>query len=117
MAELLKSEKLHDGRVRRFYREDEKLVVTSVVDAEPLLEAAKRQFNDAPERYTSEVMNKVAEFPGVVLEAAARAAGLTWREFMDRRSDRAVKAWNRLLNDPEMRAFRTRPGRVVMKQR
>lgn len=117
MAELLQADRLGGGRVRKVNREDDKIVVSTTTDVEPLVEANKRAYNDAPERFGDGTFHKVASFPADVLEAAARNAGLSWREFMDRRSDAACKAWELLLNARELRSFRTRPGYVRVKQR
>lgn len=117
MADLLKAEKLHDGRQRKFYREDDKLVVTTQTDVSKLVERNKRAYNDAPTGFGKGAMHHVAELPKDVLEKACREAGCSWAEFMGVKSDRARKAWNLLLNDRDTRAFRTRPGRVEVKQR
>ena len=119
MADLLKAERIGGGRERRIYRENEKLVVATTTDASKLVSQNKRQYNDAPERFgTHERLHKVADFTPDVVEAAYRASACkTWQEFMQVKSPEARKAWNLLLNSRDLRAFRTRPGRVEVKQR
>lgn len=117
MAELLKSESMGGGRVRRFYREDDKIGVKTETDAQALVDQNRRSYNDAPERFGDGLMHKVAEFTADVLEDTARKAGIPWAEFMNVSSDRAAAAWAVLLNDRDQRAFRTRPGYVDVKQK
>jgi len=119
MADLLKAERIGGGRERRIYREDDKLVVTTRTDASKLVAQNKRQYNDAPERFgNKERLHKIADFTPDVVEAAYRASACkTWQEFMQVKSPEAKAAWNILLNSRDLRAFRTRPGRVDVKQK
>jgi hypothetical protein len=118
MAEHLKSECLGGGRVRSFHREDDKVVVSTSTDVESLVEANKRQYNDAPERFGDGTFHRVADIPHDEIENLWRRSGLSFQEFMNpSTSPEAAGVWSRFLNDRDKRAFRTRPGNVVVKAR
>lgn len=91
-----------------YEEKEDKLIIERVQDVEPIIEANKRAFNDAPEtgRYSGD-MHHVAQIPMVVIEDYCKKKGLDFHTFM---ADK--KEWKRFLNDPDHRAFRTRPGRV-----
>lgn len=90
--------------------------VETVQDAAPIIARNKRAFNDAPSRYGKGDFHKVADIPVTVIEATARLKEIPFKEFMQCRTDRAQRAWKELLNSRDMRAFRTRPGRVDVKR-
>ena len=116
MAELLKSEHIGGGRVRSMHREDGQIVISTRTDAEPLVEANKRSYADAPERFGSGAMHRIADIPADEVENLWRRSGLSFQEFMSPgRSPEAAAVWSRFLNDREKRAFRTRPGYVEIK--
>ena len=115
MADLLKAERLADGRERRFHRDGKDIVVSTKTDVQPLVDANKRSFNDAPERFGSGAFHKVAEIDANTIENLARSSGCSFGELIRCDTDKAAAAWTRFLNDRDNRAFRTRPGRVVMK--
>ena len=85
---------------------EDKLHIETVQDVQPILEANKRAFNDARE-FKSEVFNKKASIPMVILLSWLDNKGITYREFtMD---DSILK---RFLNDPDNKFCLTRKGKV-----
>lgn len=78
-----------------------KHVLRTTCDLSPLVDYAKGQFNQVDERARWGDGQHVAHIPAVV-----------WAQFVKegKHTDRAfIKSW---LNDPDNRAFRTRPGRI-----
>ena len=73
---------------------------------QPILEANKRAYNEA-RGFKSEVFNKKAEIPLVILLQWCQAKGITYNEFMG--DDKILK---RFLNDPDNRFCLTRKGKV-----
>lgn len=114
MAELLYSEDLL-GRDRKFWREDGNIHVTTQADVQPLVDANRRAYNDAPEKFGSGTFHEVARIDANTIENLARQNGLKFGELINVSSPEAAAVWSRFLNDRDTRAFRTRPGRVVMK--
>lgn len=98
---------------------DDRITVETVEDVEPVLDANKRAFNEAPKSWKGD-MHKVASIPSVVITELCRIHAERWgcsrsqvfRELMGNKTDRAQKVWRYLLNAPEFRHFRTRPGAV-----
>lgn len=77
-------------------------VIHTQQETTPFVEANRAEFNDAPQRIgRKEELIKVASIPLSVFEDLRRK-GIT-------RDPVAMKKW---LNDPDNRAFRTRPGNV-----
>lgn len=113
---LIDSERQPDGSLRRVYYDSVERTITHryTQDVEPILESNKAEFNDSGKRSG---FHRVASIPSVVIERVIQDEGITFRELMDAKSDHARRVWNRLLNDREFRYFRTRPGRVDVKQR
>lgn len=85
---------------------EDKLHIERVQDVQPILEANKKAYND-PSSFKSEVFNKKAEIPLVVLLKWLDERGITYQEFMN--SDSLLR---RFLNDPDNRFCLTRPGKV-----
>lgn len=81
------------------------IVIETVQDAEPILEANKAAFNDAPTGWGDG--QRIARIPVVFLEKLIRD-GVLDRQL--RTLDDA--AFRRFLNDPDFQKFRTRPGQV-----
>lgn len=105
------------GRIEKWWLHtgddgEDRITVETVQDVEPILDANKRAFNDAPRSYDKSGMTKVADIPATVIEETCRIKGIPFREFVAAKTDRAQAAWRELLNAREFRAFRTRPGRV-----
>lgn len=115
MADLLKTETLADGRKRSFHKEGKNVIVSTKADVQPLVDRNKRSFADAPERFGNGAFHKVADIDANTVENLARSNGIPFGELIRCDTDRAAAAWTRFLNDRDTRAFRTRPGRVVMK--
>ena len=80
--------------------------IETVQDVEPILEANKRAFNDARE-FKSEVFNKKASIPMVVLMKWLADKGITYREFS---IDNSIL--KRFINDPDNKFCLTRPGKI-----
>lgn len=90
-----------------YYDETEdKLHIERVQDVQPILDQNKRAFNDAGS-FKSEVFNKKASIPVVVLLQWLQKKGITYQEFMG--NDKVLK---RFLNDPDNKFCLTRPGKV-----
>lgn len=85
---------------------DDSVTIERVSDVEPILEASKRKFNDAPSNWKGDV-HHIAEIPMVIVEQLIKQ-GILYGPGRVRDMDR-FKAW---LNDRDNRMFRTRPGRV-----
>lgn len=85
---------------------EDKLHIERVQDVQPILEANKRAYNDAGS-FKSEIFNKKAEIPLVVLLQWCQKRGISYHEFMN--DDSILR---RFLNDPDNRFCLTRPGKV-----
>lgn len=98
----------HDGLVEftEYDHSTGKLIIGSVQDVEPVLEANKAKANASSRRHRSEVFNHVACIPLVVY--------LKWRneEGIDVLDPDHAEAVRRKLNDSEYAYLRTKPGRV-----
>jgi hypothetical protein len=122
MKRLLHTEQTVSGTERWWYHtgDDGKsaLTVETVADVEPVLDANKRQYNDAPSKHGD--MSKVASIPAVVIEKTVAGCATLWNvsvkdafaEIINNKTDRANRVWRELLNAREFRYFRTRPGTV-----
>jgi hypothetical protein len=94
-------------RMRTYYDDDVDGVFTvDTQDAEGLLEVAKASMAQTDERARwgdtpTDPRNQIAFIPDVI-----------WVDLYRRGIVRDKKAFKRWLNDPENRAFKTRPGRV-----
>lgn len=105
------------GRKRTWYKDGGNFVLHTEQDVAPVVEMNKRAFNDAPEKFGKAPFHRVASIPVEVVERTAREQGIPFAEFTQCKSDRAAKAWRLLLNDRDLRYFRTRPGYVDVKQK
>lgn len=85
---------------------EDKLHIEQVQDVQPILEANKRAFNDSS-GFKSEVFNKKASIPTVVLMDWLKRNGLTYQDFMN-----DEKVLKRFLNDPDHKFCLTRPGKI-----
>ena len=95
------------GTVDRYHYIDDKLVIETVQDVEPILEANKRAFNDASRTHKSETFNKVASIPMVIWMQWCQKKGISYQESMQ--NDDIMRLF---LNDPDNKPWRTRPGRI-----
>lgn len=96
------------------------ITVTTTEDIEPIIEANKAAFNDQPGRFEKRkegLGKRIASIPGTIIEEICRIHKISFREFMLARSCRAQDIWNKFLNDPAFRHFRTAPGRVDMRKK
>lgn len=93
---------------------NERITLETVQDVEPLLDQNKREYADAPTRFGDGAFHKVATIPMTVIEEICRIKKIPFAEMIQGRSDKAQHIWNHLLNDPEFRYFRTRPGRIAI---
>ncbi len=116
MAKLIATEDL-GSRTQQWWKEDGKVTVTTTADVQLLADANQRAYNDAPERFGDGTFHEVARVDGATLERLAKANNLTFAQLMDSNNVEGAAALTRFLNDRDTRAFRTRPGRVVMKAR
>lgn len=116
MAELLYTDDFGDS-TEQWWKEDGALTITTVGDVQPLIEDNQRRFNDAPERFGDGTFHEVARIDGQTIERLAKAHNMTFAQLMDSRNPEAAAVWSDFLNDRDTRAFRTRPGHVVMKAR
>lgn len=88
------------GVQTQFVQDGDKLHVNRVQDCEPIIEAVKA----IREQQVSKEMRHVARIPSVIVEAYINRVGITFRDFMQ---DPAHI--QRLLDDPDLRHFRTNP--------
>ena len=98
-----------DGVTETFHYDDAtgKSTIETTVDVEPLMDANKRQFNDAPKRHESEAFNKVASIPVVAAQMWCKERGVNYGEFLANPDH--LKAF---LNDRDNSVWRTRPGKI-----
>jgi hypothetical protein len=118
MAKLLGTE-VNGPRIDRYWLHTgddgkDRITTETTEDIEPVIEANRQQYND-PSSSKDAPLRKVASIPGTVIMELARINKVSFRELMLGKSDRSQQIWNRFLNDPNMRAFRTRPGQVKVK--
>ena len=110
------------GRIERDWLHTDNLandVITTetVQDVEPIIKRNRDKYNSASDSFGKGELHEIAEIPATVIEQKWRESGMPFREVIGGKSDRAVKFWNEILNAPEFRYFRTRPGRVDAKCR
>jgi hypothetical protein len=121
MAKLIGTE-VHGGRIDRYFLHTgddgkDRITVQSTEDAEPLLEACQREYNAAPGRFEKKPgMRRIARFNETTLTEICRIHKISFRELMIGKSCRAQDIWNKVLNDPALRKFRTAPGRVDVRK-
>ena len=82
------------------------LVIRRTEDVSSVLEANKRAF-DVDDRRYKHTFNHAARIPLSAIEQYCQQNGIKYAEFMN--SEKLFKAF---LNDPDNRAFRTKPGRI-----
>jgi len=80
--------------------------IERVQNVQPILEQNKRAFNDSGS-FKSEIFNKKAEIPLIILEKWLQDKGIKWDECMN--DDKILR---RFLNDPDNKFCLTRPGKV-----
>lgn len=93
----------------------EKITLETVEDIEPVIEANKEAYNNAPTH--NDGLKKVASIPGTIIMELCRINKISFRELMLGKTDRAQHVMNSFLNDPAFRAFRTAPGRVDVRKK
>lgn len=105
---------LHDGRIldfdpltgvrEEYYEIDGQYYIRQSQDVQNIIDLNKSEFNSVDERarYKSDMFNRVARLPLVVLEDLRKRGIL-----------RDKKAFLKWLDQPENRAFRTRPGKLA----
>lgn len=74
---------------------------------EPYLEQNKKEMSLADSNYRSRDLYKVASIPSIIVENFCIRNKITLGEFM--RDKRLISS---MLNDPALKYFRTKPGRV-----
>ena len=97
----------YDGAVELLHHDEDGdcFAVETVADIEGVIEANKAAFNEAGTARGSE-FRRVASYPPIVRDIYARLWGA---DPFARGNEELLK---RLLNDPDLRHFRTMPGRV-----
>lgn len=88
---------------------EDKLYVKRTVDVSSVIEANKRAFDVDNKTYhkQSEVFNREATVPLIVIEAYCKQKGMKWEEFW---SDE--KHMLTFLRDPDNKAWRTSPRKI-----
>lgn len=122
MKKLLLTEDI-GGRIRRWWRHigddgKQRITTETVQEVDKLLDRNRALYNNAPAR--SGDLKYVAEIPATIIEEECRKIcvetgekmSVVYPEIMSGRSTRAQSLWRRLLNDRDLRYFRTSPGRV-----
>ena len=122
MTKLIGTE-VHGGRIDRYFLHTgddgkDRITVQSTEDAQALLDANQRQYNDAPTgRFQrKDNLRKIASFNETTITEICRIHKISFRELMIGKSCRAKDIWNKVLNDPALRKFRTAPGRVDVRR-
>lgn len=115
MAKLLHTEKTGIGTEKWYQHTGDdgrkKITIETTADVEPLLEKNKAAYKNAGDNWKGD-LHKVADIPAVMIQEFCKKNQIPFSEFVQSKTDRAKRGWKRLLNDPEFRYFRTRPGRV-----
>ena len=87
--------------------DETKFALELVADIEPTVERNKALYNEDNRGYSpSGEWQRIASFPPIVIEIFKKQWGA------DPLAKGNEKLLNRLLNDPDLRHFRTAPGRV-----
>ncbi|MBV9521600.1 MAG: hypothetical protein JO010_02330 [Alphaproteobacteria bacterium] len=98
----------HDGMIEYLHHDEteDRFALELVSDVAPVIERNKALFNDGDGFAPSREWRRVASFPPIMREIAKRIWG----------ADPFLKGneelLRRLLNDPDLRHFRTAPGRI-----
>ena len=87
--------------------QEDKMHIQRVQDVEPILEANKRQFQVDDKRYKSDTLNHVARIPLVLLEQWGKKLGMNPMHILE--DDKLLR---KLLDDPDHRFLRTKPGKL-----
>ena len=101
----------YTGITEEFYYEDNaltgrgKIHIKRYQDVETNLDNNVKLFNDAPKQYGNNGMHDVAEIPFVFIEQWKHEGRIDW--FASTHNER-----KKILNDPDFRKLRTRPGRI-----
>lgn len=96
--------------IDKFHIEDEKLIIETVQDVEPILEANKRAQLENTGRFKSETFNHKARIPNVIWQKWCNDNGITYHEFMN--NDKVLK---RFLEDPDNAFCLTRKNKRIVK--
>jgi len=98
----------YDGIVEYLHYDDaeDRFAVELVADIEPTIERNKALYADGDGYAPSREWRRVASFPPIVVEIFKRQWGAD--PFKKGNED----LLHRLLNDPDLRHFRTAPGRI-----
>lgn len=94
LTRLLPGEKKHD------------LLIERSQDVYPLLELNKYRFNNSEKCFKRD-LNKVASIPILVIENFCSRNNISYSEFL-----KDPELSKILINDPSLRFFRTKPGRI-----
>lgn len=86
---------------------EDRLIVQTVQDVEPIIEANKRQYEVDNKRFKHETFNHVARIPEALALKWCNDKGIKYSEFL---SNPAVIRL--FVNDPDNKFCRTKPGRV-----
>jgi hypothetical protein len=102
--------KQNNFRSRKAHKTDEgELVIETVQDVSGIVESNRKQFNAYDERakWSDHLFgNKIASIPLTVIDELNKQGIMRGFHVLDQTR---FKAW---LNNPDNRAFRTRPGRI-----
>jgi hypothetical protein len=98
----------HDGLVEYLHYDEgeDRFALELVSDVAPVIERNKALYNDGDGYAESREWRRVASFPPIMREIAKQIWGAD--PFAKGNED----LLKRLLNDPELRHFRTAPGRI-----
>ena len=94
-----------DGVSTFFAQEDGKIITGTSQDCTPILEDVKERHNQG--QFGSSEMKHAARIPNVAIELYCNTNGIEYAEWVS--NPVHIK---RMLNDPELSAFRIWPGRV-----
>lgn len=96
---------VHDGRYTVAHATDNGVILETKQDVSTIIEANKRQFNNASSKFDN-ILTHIARLPLTVIDDLNTKGIMRGFKVLDQ------KAFNAFLNHPDNRFFRTHPGKV-----
>jgi hypothetical protein len=96
---------VHDGRYTVAHATEGGVILETKQDVSEIIEANKRQFNDAPKKF-DDVITHVARLPLTLIDDLNAKGIMRGFHVIDQ------TAFKAFLNNPDNRFFRTHPGHI-----